>query len=163
MEHPCRHHDDYAGRYLDVNNLAADAPLNILATNTAPIECVPAIMNLDLLPDMGRMTGRLPSAEWRTPCVGRGSAAHPAAASAHGATSGPAQTARQMVGSQRRSERADAAWRHLLAETRLLTPIRFATQHPRYTAQMAKVELRTCVKSSSVRQKRVGQRNIAGL
>jgi len=61
IEHPCRHHDDYAGRYLDMNNLAAGAPLNILATNTAPIECVPAIMNLDLLPDMGRMTGRLPS------------------------------------------------------------------------------------------------------
>ena len=59
IEHPCRHHDDYAGRYFDVNNLAAGAPLNILATNTAPIECVPAIMNLDLLSDMGRMTGRL--------------------------------------------------------------------------------------------------------
>ena len=65
IEHPCRHHDDYAGRYLDVNNLAAGAPLNILATNTAPIECVPAIMNLDLLPDMGRMTGRLLSAGGR--------------------------------------------------------------------------------------------------
>jgi hypothetical protein len=31
-------------------------------TNAAPIMCVPAIMELDLLPDMGRMTGRLPSA-----------------------------------------------------------------------------------------------------
>ena len=65
IKHPCRHHDDYAGRYLDVNNLAADAPLNILASNATPIECVPAIMDLDLLPDMGRMTGRLPSAAAR--------------------------------------------------------------------------------------------------
>ena len=59
IEHPGRHHDDHAGRYLDVNDLAADAPLNILASNVTPIECVPAIMDLDLLPDMGRMTGRL--------------------------------------------------------------------------------------------------------
>jgi hypothetical protein len=28
IKHPCRHHDDYAGRYLDVNDLAAGAPLN---------------------------------------------------------------------------------------------------------------------------------------
>ncbi len=60
IEHPCRHHDDYAGCYLDVNDLAAGAPLNILPSNAAPIECVPAIMDFDLLPDMGRMTGRLP-------------------------------------------------------------------------------------------------------
>ena len=59
IKHPCRHHDDDAGRYLDVNDLAAGAPLDILAPNTAPIERVPAIMDLDLLPDMGRMTGRL--------------------------------------------------------------------------------------------------------
>ena len=58
-----RHHDDHAGRYLDVNDLAAGAPLNILASNTTPIECVPAIVDLDLLPDMGRMTGRLLLAE----------------------------------------------------------------------------------------------------
>ena len=32
IKHPCRHHDDYAGRYLDVNDLAANAPLNILAS-----------------------------------------------------------------------------------------------------------------------------------
>ena len=61
IKHPCRHHDDYAGRYLDVNDLAANAPLNILASNVTPIECVPAIMDLDLLPNMGRMTGQLPS------------------------------------------------------------------------------------------------------
>jgi hypothetical protein len=42
-----------------MNDLAAGAPLDILAPNAAPIESVPAIMDLDLLPDMGRMTGRL--------------------------------------------------------------------------------------------------------
>jgi hypothetical protein len=43
-----------------MNDIAAGAPLDILAAKAAPIECVPAVMDLDLLPDMGRMTGRLP-------------------------------------------------------------------------------------------------------
>jgi hypothetical protein len=59
IEHPSRHHDDYAGRHLDMNDVAAGAPLDILAPKAAPIKCVPAIMDLDVLPDMGRMTGRL--------------------------------------------------------------------------------------------------------
>ncbi|HSS94254.1 MAG TPA: hypothetical protein VLR46_09725, partial [Candidatus Dormibacteraeota bacterium] len=42
-----------------MNDIAAGAPLDILAPEAAPIECVPAIMDLDLEPDMGRMTGRL--------------------------------------------------------------------------------------------------------
>jgi hypothetical protein len=45
-----------------MDDIAAGAPLDILAAKAAPIECVPAIMDLDLLPDMGRMTGRLPLA-----------------------------------------------------------------------------------------------------
>jgi hypothetical protein len=45
-----------------MNDIAAGAPLDILAPKAAPIECVPAIMDLRLPPDMGRMTGRLPSA-----------------------------------------------------------------------------------------------------
>lgn len=59
IEHPCRHHDDHAGRYLDVNDLAADAALHILEPNAAPMERVPRIVDLDFLPDMGRMTGSL--------------------------------------------------------------------------------------------------------
>jgi hypothetical protein len=59
VEHPCSDHDDYAGRYLDMNDIAAGAPLDILAAEAATIECVPAVMDLNLLPDMGRMTGRL--------------------------------------------------------------------------------------------------------
>jgi hypothetical protein len=42
-----------------VNDIATGAPLDILAPKVAPIECMPAIMDLDLLPDMGRMTERL--------------------------------------------------------------------------------------------------------
>src|SRR5207253_11165088 len=61
IEHPGCHHNDYARCYLDVNDLTAGAPLNILASNITPIERVPAIVDLYLVPDMGRMTGRLPS------------------------------------------------------------------------------------------------------
>ena len=61
IEHPCRHHDDHAGRHFDVNDLAAGAPLNILASNPPPIEGVPPVTNFNFLPDMGRMTARLPS------------------------------------------------------------------------------------------------------
>ena len=61
IEHPCRHHDDHAGRHLDVNDLAAGAPLNILAPNPPPIEGVPPVTNFNFLPDMGRMTARLRS------------------------------------------------------------------------------------------------------
>ena len=45
-----------------MDDIAAGAPLDILAAKAAPIKCVPAIMDLDLLPEMGRMTGRLPLA-----------------------------------------------------------------------------------------------------
>ena len=61
IEHPCRYNDDHPGRYLDVNDLAAGAPLNILTAKATPTKCMPAIMDLDLLPDMGRMTARLHS------------------------------------------------------------------------------------------------------
>ena len=40
-----------------MNDIAAGAPLDILAAEAATIECVPAVMDLNLLPDMGRMTG----------------------------------------------------------------------------------------------------------
>jgi hypothetical protein len=59
IQHPCRHDDDHAGSHLDVNDLAAGAPLNILPAKTTPVECVPPIADFDFLPDMGRMTARL--------------------------------------------------------------------------------------------------------
>ena len=49
------------GRQLDVNNLGTGAMFDILAPNATTIECVSAILDLDHLPDMGRMTGQLPS------------------------------------------------------------------------------------------------------
>ena len=52
---------DDAGRHLHVNHLAAGAPLDILSSNPASIQRVPAVINLNLLPGMGRMTVRLPS------------------------------------------------------------------------------------------------------
>jgi hypothetical protein len=63
IEHPRGHDDDHAGRHFNVNDLAASAALRILAANTPLKECVPAVTNLNFLPDMGRMTARLLSAE----------------------------------------------------------------------------------------------------
>jgi|SRR5690242_6222303 hypothetical protein len=56
IEHPCRYDQDVAGSHLDVNDVPAGAPLDILSSNPAPIQRVPAVMNLNFLPDMGRMT-----------------------------------------------------------------------------------------------------------
>lgn len=61
IEHPCRDDHDVAGRHFDMNNLAAGAPLDVLTSNSPPIQRMPAVMNLNLLPDMGRMTVRLRS------------------------------------------------------------------------------------------------------
>ena len=36
IQHPCRHHDDHAGRDLDVNDITASPPLGILAPNARP-------------------------------------------------------------------------------------------------------------------------------
>jgi hypothetical protein len=56
IEHPGCHHDDHAGGRFNVNDLAASAPLHILAPKPSPIERVPPVPNFNLLPDMGRMT-----------------------------------------------------------------------------------------------------------
>jgi hypothetical protein len=76
IEHPHGHDDDHAGRHFDVNDLAASAPLRILAANTSPIECVPAVTNLNFLPDMGRMTVRLPWAARTGPFAGSDEGGH---------------------------------------------------------------------------------------
>jgi len=39
-----------------VNDFAAGAPLDILRSKAASIQRVPAVMDLNFLPDMGRMT-----------------------------------------------------------------------------------------------------------
>jgi hypothetical protein len=56
IEHPCRYDQHVAGRHLDMDNLTADALLDILTSNPASIQRVPAVTDLNFLPDMGRMT-----------------------------------------------------------------------------------------------------------
>jgi hypothetical protein len=58
IQDPCRGHDDHARRRLEVDNGARYPLLAALAPDTTPIEGVPAIVDLDFLPDMGRMTPR---------------------------------------------------------------------------------------------------------
>lgn len=61
IEHPgCNHGDDTWLR-LDLHETAGDTLLAAAEANPLPTERVPAIMDDDFLPDMGRMTGRLPS------------------------------------------------------------------------------------------------------
>lgn len=56
IQHPGRNHYDYAGRDLDMNHLALGTPLPILAPYSAAIQRVPPIEDLNIRPDMGRMT-----------------------------------------------------------------------------------------------------------
>jgi hypothetical protein len=42
-----------------MDNFTGCAPLDILPSNPASIQRVPAVMDLNFLPDMGRMTARL--------------------------------------------------------------------------------------------------------
>jgi hypothetical protein len=58
IQNPCRGHDDDARRRLEVGNGARYTLLAALAPDTTPIEGVPAIVDRDLLPDMGRMAAR---------------------------------------------------------------------------------------------------------
>ena len=60
IQDPRRSHNDHPGCRLEVNNRPGRALLALLAEDAETIESVPAIPDLDLLPDMGRMTGRLP-------------------------------------------------------------------------------------------------------
>jgi hypothetical protein len=59
VQHPCGDCRDHAGHRLNVNNLPDGALFAVASPDAAPIERVPPVMNLNFLPDMGRMTGRL--------------------------------------------------------------------------------------------------------
>lgn len=59
IEHARGHDRHHARRRFDVNNIAVGAPLGILAANPPAMERVPALADLNVLPDMGRMTTRL--------------------------------------------------------------------------------------------------------
>src|SRR3954462_8296902 len=58
VEHPGRHGRDHAGGRLDVGDLTGGMPLTGLKPDTAPVLRVPAIVDEDFLPDMGRITPR---------------------------------------------------------------------------------------------------------
>jgi hypothetical protein len=59
IQHPGGYRNDDAGRSLNVNTLTAATPLAVLLPDPPPMQRMPTVMDLDLLPDMGRMTGRL--------------------------------------------------------------------------------------------------------
>jgi hypothetical protein len=58
-QYPRRGDNDHAGCGLQVNNGSGCSLLATHASHAAAIEWVPAIFDIDLLADMGRMTGRL--------------------------------------------------------------------------------------------------------
>ena len=57
IQHPRGDRRDHARHRLDVNDPTGKALLTVMPPDTAPIERVPAVMALNFLPDMGRMTG----------------------------------------------------------------------------------------------------------
>ena len=65
VEHPRRHDQDYARSDLDVNHVTCRSLFAVLPSKSTTIERMPAVEDLYLLPDMGRMTPRLRSAESR--------------------------------------------------------------------------------------------------
>jgi hypothetical protein len=56
VEHPGGDHDHDAWCDLDMNDLAVGALLAVLAPHATSIQRVPAVEDLNFLPDMGRMT-----------------------------------------------------------------------------------------------------------
>src|SRR5437879_11279623 len=68
VQTPGRQDDDHAGRDLDMDHRSGGTLLTVLLSKAPPEERVPAIVDLDFLPDMGRMTARL-SSEGPTGCL----------------------------------------------------------------------------------------------
>jgi hypothetical protein len=60
IEHPSGHDDHEARRYLDVDDVATSSAFNVMPPQPPTVQGMPAIMNNDILPDMGRMTPTLP-------------------------------------------------------------------------------------------------------
>ena len=68
VEHPCRHHFDYARLGFNMDDTAGTALLNIANLCAPAVQWMPAIVNFNFLPDMGRMTANLRSGA-RTGCL----------------------------------------------------------------------------------------------
>jgi hypothetical protein len=60
IEHPCRHDDRRAKFPFDNDNLGPGTLLTIETSKGPAVERTPSIMDLHFLPDMGRITPRLP-------------------------------------------------------------------------------------------------------
>src|SRR3954453_14895996 len=63
IEHPRRYNRDDAGLRFDLHEPPRATLLTAAEANATPIEGMPAIMDHDFLPDMGRMTRRWPAHE----------------------------------------------------------------------------------------------------
>ena len=59
IELPRRYDRHHTGRQLHVHKLARRAPFDLNATRAPPVQRMPAVINDDILPDMGRMTVQL--------------------------------------------------------------------------------------------------------
>jgi hypothetical protein len=59
IQHPCRNRRDHARHRLDMNDQAGDTLFAIMTSKPAPMERMPAVVDLNFLTDMGRMSGRL--------------------------------------------------------------------------------------------------------
>jgi hypothetical protein len=57
VQHPSGQDDDHAGRRLDMDETSGLAILAALPTQALAVKRMPAVMNHDFLPDMGRMDG----------------------------------------------------------------------------------------------------------
>lgn len=57
IQHPGRNRRNHAGGRLEIDKAAGEALLAAVLPDTTSIQRMPAIVDLDLWPDMGRMTG----------------------------------------------------------------------------------------------------------
>lgn len=58
IDHPGRQHRDDTGQDLEMEELSRPAPVDALNPQTPAEKRMPAVMDHDKLPDMGRMNGR---------------------------------------------------------------------------------------------------------
>ena len=56
VEHPRRDDRDHPGCHLDVHEATGETILAVVPPDAPPVQRMPAVVNHDLLPDMGRMT-----------------------------------------------------------------------------------------------------------
>jgi len=57
IQHPGRHRNYLSWRDLDVNQITTSPLLAVIPANATPKQRMPLVMDLDFLPDMGRMFG----------------------------------------------------------------------------------------------------------